>query len=187
MSKNPKLKHYSQRIASLFSVKRNPVRPKGRSSPKFMRLNFFLLSAALEHIKGESSRKGPSLFTKKILTSDNKHLSEIVKQADSCCSRQDLHLMSYKQFSLRDEFSMKRVIEWKLSKYMRGEEQIRSFIQKMKESTPAAFRRHLITLLNEEKLEISQDELERELKRQEESWNTYQHHGDGGPTTISSV
>lgn len=187
MSKDSKLKQFAQRIASVFSSKEPPQKSEKNTPQRYMRLNFFLLNHALDHIQKGNSIKSQSLFTKKILASDNKHLSEIVKQAESCCSRQDLHLMSYKQFFLRNEFAMKQVIEWKLSRYIKEEEKIRTFIEKVKGASPEAFKRHLITLLNQEKTDFSQEDLEKELKRQEENWRLYQTHGDTGPNTVSRI
>jgi len=187
MSKDPKLQQYAQRISSVFSVKKTPEKSKKSTCQKYMRLNFFLLTHALEYIHRGNPIKSSSLFTKKVLASDNKHLDELMKHAESCCSKQDLHLMSYKQFFVRNQFALKRVIEWKLSKYFKEEKQIRSFIEKMKESSPESFKRHLITLLSEEAKGFSQEELEKELKRQEENWKLYQTHGDSGQNTVFPV
>ena len=152
-----------------------------------MRLNFFLLTHALDYIQKGGSKKSLSSFTKKILSSDNKNVNEIVKQANSCCSKQDLQLLSYKQFFLRNEFEMRRVIEWRLSKYIKEEDKICTLLRRIKESTPEAFKRHLITLLNDDESEISPKALEKELKRQEEHLKLYQAQGDRGPTSVSGV
>ena len=187
MTKDSKLKNSALRITSVFSNQEKPQEKQKQTSKECMQINFFLFTHALDYIQKGHSNKTSPLFTKKILASDNEHLSEIVKQAQSCCLKQDIHLMSYKQFFLRNEFSMKKVIEWKLSHYLNGKKQIQSFINKMKTSSPGVFKRHLITLLNLSEKKFSQEDLEKELKRQEENWKLYQHHGDGGPTKISPV
>lgn len=182
-----KFKQFTQKVASIFSNKEAPQEKKSESHQKFTRLNYFLLTRALEHIHKGSTPSSSSLFTKKILTSKNENLAEMVKHAESARAKQDIHLMSYKQFLLRDELEMKRVIEWKLSKYIKEEEQIRTFIKKMKDSSPESFRRHLITLLSEKNKEFSQEELDKELRRQEQNWKLYQSHGGPGPNTISRI
>lgn len=181
-----KFKQFAQKVASVFSKKEAPLE-KSEPRQKFTRLNYFLLTHALEHIQKGSSTNSSSLFTKKILTSKNENLAEMVKHAESARAKQDIHLMSYKQFFLRDELEMKRVIEWKLSKYIKEEEQIRTFIKKLKDSSPENFRRHLITLLSEKNKEFSQEELNEELRRQEKNWKLYQSQGGPGPNTISRI
>lgn len=187
MTKDSKLTSSALRITSVFSHQKKPQEKQERASKECMRINFFLFTHALDYIQKGYSNKTLPLFTKEILSSSNKNLGEIVKQAQSCCSKQDLHLMSYKQLFLRNEFALRKIMEWKLSKYLKGRKQIESFIDKMKESSPSVFKRHLITFLNVTKKEFSEKNLEKELKRQEQNWKLYQHHGDGGPTKISPV
>lgn len=182
-----KFRQFAQKVASVFFKKEAPKETKSESRQKYTRLNYFLLTHALEHIQKGSSNTSSPLFTKKILTSKNENLAEMVKHAESARAKQDIHLMSYKQFFLRDELEMKRVIEWKLSKYIKEEEQIRTFIQKMKESSSDNFKRHLITLLSEKEKEVSQEELARELLRQEKNWKLYQSQGGPGPNTVSRI
>ncbi len=160
MKNRKPLKSSTSRISKLFSPKETKEIKTKRA---YMRLNFLQLTRVFNSLKKEEGTYVSPLFTSNILSSDNPHLIEMTKQAHSCSRKQDLHLFSLKQFSLRNEFAMKRVIEWHLAEYMKSKEQMSAFIEIMKEASPETFRKHLFTLLGSDKHEDNQWE---PLKRQ---------------------
>lgn len=190
------LKGSASRITSLFSSKgRNEEEKKDfRERQKYMRLNFLILSALLKDAKKnlkESEKKSFSffpLFTSKIMNSDNPHLLEITKQAHLCCISQDHYLFPFQQFFLRNEFTMRRVIEWRLSKYIKSKDQLKNLVEVMKETPPDTFRRHLVTLIDEEEKdenELLREEIKKAEKEQETRWELWKHHADGDPFRVS--
>lgn len=80
---------------------------------------------------------------------------------------------------------MRRVIEWRLSKYIKSKDQLKDFVEKMKEIPPDTFRRHLVTLIDEEAQEESPEDSEKEAKEQEKKWDLWKHHADGDPFRVS--
>jgi len=195
MNNRKTLQNSASRITSLFSTKeKKEDRVKSvHERQKYMRLNFLLLTAVLKEAKNNQKEKEKRtfsffpLFTSKILSSDNPHLIEITKQAHSCCTRQDLHLFPFKQFFLRNEFTMRRVIEWRLSKYIKSKDQLKSFVEVMKETPPDSFRRHLVTLIDQDEKEedLSKEQIEKAEKEQENRWELWKHHADGDPFRVS--
>lgn len=186
----------ADKVTSLFTFsegKRSLAQRNRSRHQHFMRLNFILLTHFMKQVHKKSDVKEHEfsffpLFTSKILASENAHLVEITKQAESCCSKQDFHLMPYKQFLLRNELTFKRVIEWKLSKYVKTKSQLDALYSKMKESSPDVFKRHLVTLIKSSKspeAELTEKEANEAAKRQEDTWKLYRHHADGGPSRVS--
>lgn len=157
MTNSNPLKAFVKRITTLFPQEKilSDHRKKEEcEKQKYIRLNFFLLTAALEDEKKDEKKRCLSslfsIFNPDVLALKNPDFLEMIKQADSCCTRQDLHLFPFKQFFLRNEFAMRQVIEWRLSKYIKSKEQLDAFVKVMKETPPDVFRHHLVTLITEE-------------------------------------
>jgi len=196
MNDRKALKGSASRITSIFSSKDKGEEEKEtlRDRQKYMRLNFLMLSSVLKEAKKNLKEQGKRsfsffpLFTSKILKSENPHLLEITKQAHSCCINQDHHLFPFKQFFLRNEFTMRRVIEWRLSKYIKSKDQLKDFVEVMKETPPDTFRRHLVTLIDQEEKEegeLTKEEIEKAEKEQEARWDLWKHNADGDPFRVS--
>lgn len=194
MKEKNALKNSVGRIASLFLSKEKKAdkQEKKNEKQKYMRLNFILLNAAFNAAKKnkkdfEKQKISFSpLFTPDIMDSDNPHLVEITKQAHRCCTKQDLHLFPFKQFFLRNEFTMKRVIEWRLSKYIKGKDQLKSIVEIMKQTPPDIFSGHLVTLINQDgEVEAKLEDVNKEAKEIEKNWDLWKHHADGDPLRIS--
>jgi len=186
------LKNASSRIASLFSSKQDTAKTPSshRKQSPCMQLNFFVLNELLSAAKKEECEKKNRsftffpLFTTEMLESTNPHLSAMISQARRCCSKQDLHLFPYKQFFLRNELLMRRVIEWRLSRYLKNPKQIEHFTAVLSKSSSEAFRGHLITLIRDEEPKETQNEKSVE-KEHEQKWDLWKHHADGDPFRVS--
>ena len=168
------------RIRSIFKVDRSVKKEKRAIKSEVMRLNSFLLHAAMKQVQKKPSKKPLPLFTTKILSSKNKHLSALVKQAESACAHQDIELLFYKQFFHRNGFALRQVIQWKFSKYIKTQQEANALLDTMKEASPETFKRHLITLLSEEGL--SSEEITKEANHLEEQWKLWRQQGGNAPT-----
>lgn len=184
MGKESKLKEPLRRIESLFKTKRDAKEEKKEMRASVVRLNFFLLSAAFKKIQKGKPQKPLSLFTTKILNSKNKHFSALIKQAETICSRQDIELFSYKEFYSQNHFALRHAVQWKFSKYIKNKQEAVALINKMKEDSPEAFKRHLITLLKDE--DLTHQEIEQEARRLEEQYSLWKH-GPTAPTSIPPI
>lgn len=184
MGKESKLKQSLEKITSIFKGKREPAQEEKELRTPVVHLNFFLLSAAFKKIQKGLPNKPLSLFTTKIINSQNKHFEALIQQAEKICSKQDLELFSYKAFYSENHFALRRAVQWKFSKYIKSKEEAMELLSKMKRSSPEAFKRHLITLLKDE--ELSSQEIDQEAKRLEEQYNFW-HHGPSGPNSISPL
>ena len=195
MNESNTLKLSAHRISFLFSSKKKGEKKKAPSlkHQKYMRLNFLLLNVFLENSKKReltSSKEALSFFpffTDQVLLSNNPHLIEIVKQAHSCCIKQDFHLFPFKQFCLRNEFTFHKVIEWRLSKYIKSKEKLMRFVKIMKETPPDAFRHHLVTLLKKEEKSPFFKKNQDEAKKQVQKWELWKHHAEGSSFKISKI
>ncbi len=163
------------RIRKIFKVDRSVKKEKRAIKSDIMRLNSFLLHAAMKHMSQGGSKKARSLFTTKILSSKNRHLSALVKQAEAACVHQDLELFFYKQFFCRNGLALRRVIQWKFSKYIKTRQEANALLNAMKETSPETFKRHLVTLLSEEKL--SSEEITKEVEHLENQWKLWTQQG----------
>lgn len=172
MIKNSKIKSSIGQIASIFKTKRTVKKEEKVLKTHAMRMNFFLLNAAIKHIEKGNLKKPLSLFTTRILTSKSKHFGALIEQMESVCSHQDIELFSYKEFYCRNQLALHRAIEWKFSKYIKSKEDLVTLIHKMKESSPETFKNHLITLLKEES--FPSEELDEEINAFNKQWNLYQ-------------
>lgn len=191
MNEKPKnfLIYSAKKITNIFSTNEKKTDSKEGmfyKEQKYIHLNFLFLSAFLAPSKGKDKSKNakPRRFSS---SSSDKHFMSIVEQAYACCSKADLHLFPFKQFFLKNEFAMKRIIEWKLSKYIQEKKKLNELIDRMK-YPPDIFRHHLITLLkhNEVVPEESVEELmEMDRNQQEDRWRLWQHHASTGPINIS--
>lgn len=188
------LKGSVERITSLFSSKKGKEESKKTplEKQKYMRLNFLFLTTLIKETKKYQEGKRETsffpLFTAKILNSKNPHLIEITKQAYSCCNQQDLHFFPFKQFFLCNEFAMRQIIEWRLSKYIRSKDNLRLFVEVMQETPPDTFRHHFITLINQEnekEKDLTEEQLNKTEKEQENKWILWKHHVDGDPLRVS--
>ena len=156
---------------------------------KYQCLNFFLMTVFFEHIQNTTSAHNyiTSFSEKKIYGSKNKKFSKTIHQAQSICARHDLHLMSYNQFFVRDELTSKNVVEWKLSKLLKEESLIKTFVYRMKTSTPEIFSHYLITLLNENSDQIAKSRLDDEKHYDIKTWKVQQSQFGRNLTTISKI
>lgn len=184
MAKESKLKESLERIGSLFNTKRETNKEKKEMRASVVRLNFFLLNAAFKKIQKGKPRKPLSLFTTKILNSKNKHFSALIKQAEAICSKQDIELFSYKEFYSQSHFALRCAVQWKFSKYIKNKQEAAALINKMKEASPEAFKRHLITLLKDE--ELTPQEIEQEARLLEEQYALWKH-GPAAPISIPPI
>ena len=171
-----------EKIRSIFTTKNASKEEKKPLKIHAMQLKFFLLHAALKHIQKGNSKKPLSLFTMKILSSKSEHFAALIRQAEKACSKQDIELFSYKEFFCRYQFALRRAVQWKMSKYIKTQEEAKALIQKMKECSPDAFKRHLVTLLKEEG--VSSEDIAKEAQRLAQDWQVYQKgQGASAPTT----
>ncbi len=178
----------ANRISSFFTSKKKEEKKKNFAlkKQKYMRLNFLLLNAFLENSKKTKFTRPKGslsffpLFTNRILFSENPHLIKIVKQAYCCCIKQDFYLFPFKQFCLRHELTFHKVIEWRLSRYIKNKEKLNYFVKIMKEVSPDLFRYHLVTLLGKE-------ESREEDKKQINRWDLWKHHNDGNSLQVSKT
>lgn len=184
MGKESMLKGSLDRIASIFKTKSETNEEKKEMRASVVRLNFFLLNAAFKKIQKGNSQKPLSLFTTKILNSKNMHFSALIKQAEAICSKQDIELFSYKEFYSQSHFALRRAVQWKFSKYIKNKQEAAALINKMKEASPEAFKRHLITLLKDE--DLTPQEIEQEARRLEEQYSLWKH-GPAAPTSIPPI
>ncbi len=173
-----------ERIASIFTKKGEARKREKSLNTPVVHLNFFLLNAAFKKIQKGKSKKNLSLFTTKILNSKSKHFAALIKQAESICSKQDIELFSYKEFYSQNYFVLRRAVQWNFSKYIKSKREAAALINKMKEASPEAFKRHLITLLKDE--ELTSQEIEQEAKHLEEQHSLWQA-GPSNPTSISPL
>lgn len=184
MGKDLKIKESLDRIASIFKGKKE-VKKEGKAfHSSVVRLNFFLLNAAIKMIQKGEYKKPLSLFTTKILSSKSKHFEALIKQAEAVCSKQDIELFSYKEFYSQNHFSLPRVVQWKFSKYIKSKQEAAALINKMRESSPEAFKRHLVTLLKDE--DLTPQEIEQEAQKLEDQYSVW-HHSGSAPTTVSPL
>lgn len=171
-----------EKIKSIFKSKKASEQDQQPRKVHAMQLKLFLLQAALKHIQKGDSKKPLSLFTTKILSSKSKHLDALVRHAELVSSKGDIELFSYKEFFCRNQFALRRAVQWKMAKYVRTQDEATQLIKKMQESTPESFRKHLVTLLEGEGL--TSEEITREAKRLEEDWCIYQKgQGSRAPTS----
>ncbi|QVL56951.1 MAG: hypothetical protein KFB93_06075 [Simkaniaceae bacterium] len=184
MGKESKFKGSLDRISSIFKGKKETKGEDKELHIPVVRLNFFLLNAAFKMIQKGESKKPLSLFTTKILNSRSEHFAALIKQAESVCSKQDIELFSYKEFYSQNHFSLRRAVQWKFSKYIKSKQEAAALINKMKESSPEAFKRHLITLLKDE--DLTPYEIEQEAQELEEQYSIW-HHGGSAPITVSPL
>ncbi|MCB1107925.1 MAG: hypothetical protein KDK76_07515, partial [Chlamydiia bacterium] len=161
-----------KRVRSIFSLQNSSKKEEKPLKGHAQRLNFFLLNAALKYIQKGNREKPLSLFTSKILNSKSHHFEALIKQAESVCSKQDIELFSYKEFFSRNQFALRRAVQWKFSKYLKTNEEVKALIHKMNESSPETFKKHLITLLKGE--DLSMEEISKEANRLEGEWKVYQ-------------
>ena len=184
MGKEFKLKESLDRIASIFKGKKETGDEKKELHIPVVQLNFFLLNAAFKMIQKEELRKPLSLFTTKILNSKSKHFEALIKQAEAVCSKQDIELFSYKEFYSQNHFALRRAVQWKFSKYIKSKQEAAVLINKMKEASPEAFKRHLITLLKDEGL--TSQEIEQEAQKLEEQYSLW-HAGASNSISIPPI
>ncbi|MCB1115308.1 MAG: hypothetical protein KDK71_02465 [Chlamydiia bacterium] len=184
MTKDSTFKDALKRIAAVFTGKREPKKEKTESAIAAMRLNFFLLSAAFKKVQNKPSLKPFPLFTAEIINSKNKHFDALIAQAQKVCSNQDLELFSYKAFYSENHFALRRAVQWKFAKYIKSQEEASALLAKMKNSSPEAFKRHLITLLKEEK--FTSKEIGEEAKRLEKQYGLW-HHGSSDKNSVSPL
>lgn len=196
MDESALIKTLTERITTLFSSgEKDQKQPAvGRERQRYMRLNFFLLSSFLTRPSRREKTKRPfspfSFFTSNILNSDNPHLVEIIKQAQRC-SQKDLGLfLPLRQLPLKSELTMRRVIQWHLSKFIKSEGQLKAFVEMMKRTPPDVFRSHLITLIGQRGKEEGGilEEVEKAAKEQESKWELWKsHYTDGDPFRVSRI
>lgn len=184
MGKDSKLKYSIEKIAHIFKGKQETEKPNKELRIPVVHLNFFLLNAALKKIQRGLPQKPLSLFTTKIINSKNEHFKALINQAQRVCLKQDLELLSYKAFYSENHFALRRAVQWKFAKYIKTKQEAIDLLSKMKNSSPEAFKRHLITLLKDE--ELSPHEIEQEAKRLEEQYTLWQH-GPSRPSSISPL
>lgn len=184
MGKESKLKQSLEKISSIFKGKQETENSHKELRTPVVHLNFFLLSAAFKKIQKGLPQKPLSLFTTKIINSKNKHFQALIQQAERVCSKQDLELFSYKAFYSENHFALRRAVQWKFAKYIKTKQEAIDLIAKMKNSSPEAFRRHLITLLKDE--DLTPREIDQEAKRLEEQYSLW-HHGPSGPNSVSPL
>lgn len=183
MGKRAKLKESLDRIDSVFQTKTETKKERKEIRALVVRLNLFLLNAAFKKIQEGQSLKSLSLFTPKILNSENKHLTALIRQSEAIYSKQDIELLSYREFYSHNHFSLRRAVQWKFAKYIKNKEDAEALIRRMKVISPEAFKRHLVTLLKEENLTIQ--DIEEEAKRLEEQY--LWKHGSAPQTAIPPI
>lgn len=153
----------TKKVASLFTVKKSKIPAKEQetiSKEKLIHLNYALFETFLHAMSSRKEEKGEGLsnpsrlshLTKVSKGSKGSPLSELIKHAEKCCDDQDLHLIPFKQIFLEDSFTVRKVIQWKLSKYFKTEKALKSFVDVMEQKSPEVFRKHLITLFEKGEL-----------------------------------
>jgi hypothetical protein len=188
MTDDKTLKEAAEKIGSLFSSsEKKSLLSKEELMKSYMRLNLLLLEALFnQKIEKKEEKKTSPFFTSKILSSQNPHLIALVKQAYFSSKEAHFLLWPRKQSLLQSELSMKKVIEWRLSKYMKSQEQLEKFVEIMQKTPPDTFRYHLVTLLKETEEEPSvEDEIRKAEKEGQDRWDLWKHHADGDPFRIS--
>jgi hypothetical protein len=173
MGKESRLKHSLEKVASVFKEKGETEKGEKEFHIPVIHLNFFLLSAVFKKIQRGLPQKPLSLFTTKIISSKNKHFKALINQAERVCSKQDLELFSYKAFYSQNHFALRRAVQWKLSKYIKTEQEAIELLSKMKNSSSDSFKSHLITLLKDEKL--TSQEIEEEAKRLKDQYTLWRY------------
>jgi hypothetical protein len=178
------MKGVLDKIKAIFSSKGAEGSCKKPLKPSSMQMNLFLLNAVLKHIQKGVSRKPLSLFTTDILSSKNRDLEALIEQAQHVCKKQDIELFSYKEFYSRSKFSLRSLVQLNFNRSIKTKDQAEALIHKMQEQRPSDFKKHLITLLENEDIEIEQ--VQEEMKRLEKEWKFYAP-GHGKPAPVSRV
>lgn len=119
------------------------------SCSQFTRLNFILSKDFIKELqKLKKSKKRTyalsSFFKADFHAKKYKNFIKTMKEAQNCCTNQDLHLMQHRQFLIRKGLFSKKIMDWKLLRQVISRKQIDHFHIKTKHSPSIAFKKYLI-------------------------------------------
>lgn len=187
MGKNFNLQSFSLIISSLFFAKKTLLNNKKHIQKSYTYSNLFFVTHVLHYLDKSTASKTPSLLNKKIQKSGIQDLNKTTHCTQSLYSKQDPCFLASTAFFTQNLLIMKKVAEWKLSKYIKDSKKLHAFIEQISTLSQKSCKTHLINLLKEEEKDFSPDKLEEELKRQEKNWQLYQTHGNNNSNTISPI
>lgn len=115
------------------------------------------------------------------------HFDKSIKETQSCCRNQDLHLMRHRQFLLRKKLFSKKIIDWKLLTQVISRERIDYFHIKSKQFSSISFKNYLIKPieLKNFKKQILEDQKKQDFRYQNSSTKLYGSELGGGSSSLS--
>ena len=154
----------------------------------FSRLNFDHFIKEFQKLK-KSKKRTYALYS--LLKSDflkqYSRFEKSIKETQSCCTNQDLHLMRYRQFLLRKKLFSKKIMGWKLSTQVISREKIDYLNTKSKQFPCISFKNYKIKPieLKNFKKQILEDQKKQDFQYQNSSAKLYRSELGGGSSSLS--
>lgn len=184
------------KASAIFNSK-GKSRRKGKSARldrHFMRLSLILISQLFKQAQELQRQKklqslSSLLSSKQFLDfSSGEKLIAILKHLDPYFLQRELSTPSYEEIVSRYHLSMKQVNFWCLSPYTCPAKEI-SALSNRAQKSPGVLKTHFFVPMRRtaSSNELSEKEVQEELKRQQERWRLWRHHNDGDSSRVSSL